>query len=226
LETPQNKEGRIMPEPEGLIPKHGGYRKLKSFQITELIFDVTVRFCDRYISKFSRTHDQMVQAARSGTQNIAEGSQFSGTSRKLELKLTNAARSSLEELIRDYLAFLRQRDFPIWEPDHPSLMRFKKRRCNTVEDVRSWLDEEKKHGRTQTNKDNAKHKDASVSVRKSPCVLPPNSVFIANAALSLLNIGCYLLDKQLAAQAKKFEEEGGFTERMYRIRQQKRKKQE
>jgi len=159
-----------MTEPEKLIPKHGGYRKLKSFQIAELIFDVTARFCDRYISKFSRTHDQMVQAARSGTQNIAEGSQFSGTSRKIELKLTNAARSSLEELIRDYLAFLRQRNFPIWEPDHPSLMRFKKRRCNTVEDVRSWLDEEKKHGRTQTNTDKAKRKYASVSITAKLCL--------------------------------------------------------
>lgn len=213
-----------MSEPEELIPKHGGYRNLKSFQIAQLIFDVTARFSDRYISKFSRTHDQMVQAARSGVQNIAEGSQASATSRKMELKLTNVARASLEELRLDYEDFLRQRGFPMWEPNHPSLVRFKKRRCNTVEDVRAWLDEEKKLRRTQTNTDKAKHKDASVSVRESPCSLPPNSVYIANATLSLLNLCCYLLDKQLAAQAKKFEEEGGFTERLYRIRQQKRKK--
>jgi four helix bundle suffix protein len=223
LDTEKNKSEK-MPEPEELIPKHGGYRKLKSFQIAELIFDVTVRFCDRYISKFSRTHDQMVQAARSGVQNIAEGSQASGTSRKMELKLTNVARASLEELKCDYMDFLRQRGFPMWEPNHPSLMRFKKRRCNTVEDVRAWLEEEKKHGRTQTNTDRVKHKNASVPVRESPCPLPQNSVYIANATLSLLNICCYLLDKQLAAQAKKFKEEGGFTERLYRIRHQKRKK--
>ncbi len=74
---------------ESLIPKHGGYRNLKSFQIAQLVYDVTVRFCDRYIDKRSRTHDQMVQAARSGVQNIAEGSQASGTSKKMELKLTN-----------------------------------------------------------------------------------------------------------------------------------------
>jgi hypothetical protein len=78
-----------MPEKESLIPKHGGYRKLKSFQVAQLVYDVTVRFCDRYITKRSRTHDQMVQAARSGVQNIAEGSKASGTSKKTELKLTN-----------------------------------------------------------------------------------------------------------------------------------------
>ena len=81
-----------MPDSEPLIPKHGDYRKRKSFQVAQLVFDVTVRFCDRYIDKYSRTRDQMVQAARSGVQNIAEGSQASGTSKKTELKLTNVAR--------------------------------------------------------------------------------------------------------------------------------------
>jgi four helix bundle protein len=98
-----------MSEPEILIPTHGGYRKLKSFQVAQLAYDVTARFCDRYIPKRSRTHDQMVQAARSGVQNIAEGSQASGTSKKTELKLTNVARASLEELRLDYEDFLRQR---------------------------------------------------------------------------------------------------------------------
>lgn len=81
-----------------LIPRHGGYKKLKTFCLSQLIFDITVRFCDKFIGKRSRTHDQMVQAARSGVQNIAEGSQASGTSKKTELKLTNVARASLEEL--------------------------------------------------------------------------------------------------------------------------------
>src|SRR5271155_4739369 len=80
-----------MNEPEKLIPLHGGYRKLKSFQAAQLVYDVTVRCCNRYIEKRSRTHDQMVQAARSGVQNLAEGSQASGTSKKMELKLTNVA---------------------------------------------------------------------------------------------------------------------------------------
>src|ERR1700689_2576158 len=104
---------------EPLIPKHGGYRKLKSFQVAQLCYDVTVRFCDRYIEKRSRTHDQMVQAARSGVQNIAEGSQASGTSKKTELKLTNVARASLEELRLDYEDFLRQRGLEQWDYADP-----------------------------------------------------------------------------------------------------------
>ena len=99
---------------EPLIPQHGAYRKLKSFQLARLIYDVTVRFCERYVDRKSRTRDQMVQAARSGVQNIAEGSQASGTSKKMELKLTNIARASLEELKLDYEDYLRQRNLPLW----------------------------------------------------------------------------------------------------------------
>ena len=87
-----------MPDPEKLIPLRGGYRKLKSFQVAQLVYDVTVRFWGRYITKRNRTHDQMVQAARSGVKNIAEGSQASRTSKKTEFKLTSMARASLEEL--------------------------------------------------------------------------------------------------------------------------------
>lgn len=139
-----------MSEKELLIPKHGGYRKLKSFRIAQLTYDVTVRFCNRYIDRRSRTHDQMVQAARSGVQNIAEGSQASGTSKKTEMKLTNVARASLEELRLDYEDFLRQREFPQWEPDHPALKRFRAKRCLSQEDVRLWVEEERAllHGHT------------------------------------------------------------------------------
>src|SRR5438105_13302736 len=107
-----------------LIPTHGGYRNLKGFQVAQVVYDLTVRFCDRYIDKRSRTHDQMVQAARSGVQNIAEGSMASATSKKTELKLTNVARASLEELRLDYEDFLRQRGLAQWAPEHPALMRF------------------------------------------------------------------------------------------------------
>src|SRR5256886_12148312 len=102
-----------MSDPDKLIPLHGGYRKSKSFQVAQLVYDVTVRFCDRYIERRSRTHDQMVQAARSGVQNIAEGSQASGTSKKMEMKLTNVARASLEELRLSFEDLLRQRGFVI-----------------------------------------------------------------------------------------------------------------
>lgn len=225
-----------MSEKEPLIPKHGGYRKLKSFQIAQLIYDVTVRFCDRYIDRRSRTNDQMVQAARSGVQNIAEGSQASGTSKKTEMKLTNVARASLEELRLDYEDFLRQREFPQWEPDHPALKRFKAKRCSTREDVRAWVEEERtrtlhghtdEHRQTRTSTDRENKAASSVSVSVSPCQSvsapsgfppAPSSVLVANAALSLLNLCCHLLDRQLATQAKSFENEGGFTERLYRVR--------
>lgn len=101
-----------------LIPAHCGYRELKSFQQSELISDATVKFWDRFIDKRSRTHDQMVQAARSARQNIAEGSQASGTAKKTELKLVGVARASLEELLLDYEDFLRQRGFNLWGKDH------------------------------------------------------------------------------------------------------------
>lgn len=207
---------------ETLIPLHGGYRKLKSFQVAQLAYDVTVRFCEKYIDYKSRTRDQMVQAARSGVQNIAEGSQASGTSKKTELKLTNVARASLEELRLDYEDFLRQHGLPLWPPDHPALMRFKAKRCATLKQVRAWVGEELGQTRTTTDK----HRPAtqpSMKVRASPCKsVPRPEELVANAALSLLNLACYLLDRQLAAQAAAFEQEGGFTERLYRVRSQRR----
>jgi four helix bundle suffix protein len=199
---------------EPLIPKHGGYRKLKSFQLAQLIYDVTVRFCERYVDRRSRTRDQMVQAARSGVQNIAEGSQASGTSKKTELKLTNVARASLEELRLDYEDFLRQRGLPLWPPDHPALVRFKARRCATVEDVRLWVEDEQRRTRTSTGEAGI----SPVVVRGGRSQSVSSYTLVANAALSLLNLCCYLLDRLLAAQAQAFESEGGFTERLYRIR--------
>ena len=221
----------MAPAAEPLIPKHGGFRKLKSFQVAQLIYDVTVRFCDLYLEKRSRTHDQMVQAARSGVQNIAEGSQASGTSKKTELKLTNVARASLEELRLDYEDYLRQRGLPLWPHDHPALVRFKSRKCATLEDVRAWAEAEREqHGQTRTDTDThgrartstvpsvSSSVPSSVSVRGSPW----SSVLVANAALSLLNLACHLLDRQIAVQAAAFEREGGFTERLYRVRKARR----
>jgi four helix bundle protein len=188
-----------MTEPERLIPLHGGYRKLKSFQVAQLAYDVTVRFCDRYVEKRCRTHDQMVQAARSGVQNIAEGSQASGTSKKTELKLTNVARASLEELRLDYEDYLRQRGLAQWPPEHPALMRFKAKRCARLDEVRAWVEEERKAARTNTDTHGPAQKKpaASVPVRDSPCQFVSSAELVANAALSLLNLACYLLDRQI-----------------------------
>ena len=203
---------------EPLIPKHGGYRKLKSFQVARLIYDLTVRFCDRYIEKRSRTHDQMVQAARSGVQNIAEGSQASGTSKKTELKLTNVARGSLEELRLDYEDFLRQRGLPIWERDDPRRQELIDRRCATADEVAAWVREE--HDRGRSGQSGPHRQKLSTSSTKSKQSTFPE--LAANAALVLLAVSCSLLDRQLAAQATAFETEGGFTERLYRVRSQKR----
>lgn len=185
---------------ESLIPKHGGYRHLKSFQVAQLVYDVTVRFCDRYIEKRSRTHDQMVQAARSGVQNIAEGSQASGTSKKTELKLTNVARASLEELRLDYEDFLRQRDLPLWERADPRRQALIDRRCATADEVAAWV------------------RECGPGGRGGQGGRPDYAEPAANAALTLLAVACALLDRQIAAQATAFEQEGGFTERLYRVR--------
>ena len=187
---------------EPLIPKHGGYRSLKSFQLAQLVYDVTVHFCDRFISRRSRTHDQMVQAARSGVQNIAEGSQAAGTSRRSELKLTNVARASLEELCLDYSDFLRQRALEEYPPDHPALGRFRERRCATLEDFRRWVADE---------------------LPQAPPGTSRAAELAANGALALLNLTCFLLGRQLDAQARQFEQEGGFSERMHRLRSARRR---
>jgi four helix bundle protein len=124
---------------EPLLPKHGGYRKLKSFQIAQLCYGVTVRFCDRYIDRRSRMRDQMVQAARSGVQNIAEGSLASATSKEMELKLTNLARASLGELWLDYEDYLRQHGLALWVRDDPRCAELVGRRCKTAGEVAAWV---------------------------------------------------------------------------------------
>ncbi|NTW55205.1 MAG: four helix bundle protein [Chlorobaculum sp.] len=189
--------------PEPLIPTHGGYRNLKSFQLAQLVYDVTVHFCDRFVEKKSRTHDQMVQAARSGVQNIAEGSQASGTSKKSELKLTNVARASLEELKLDYEDFLRQRTLSRWSRHDPRRQRLIDRKCATADEVAKWVKEEF-------------HRSSSTQSTKSTASTLPE--ISANAALALIAVACALLDRQIQALAESFEESGGFTERLYRVR--------
>lgn len=207
---------------EPLIPKHGGYRKLKSFQVAQLVYDVTVRFCDRYIDRRSRTHDQMVQAARSGVQNIAEGSQASGTSKKTELKLTNVARASLEELRLDYEDFLRQRGLPVWAREDARREVLIARRCASADDVAIWVEEQKNGGQNGRN-----GRAGQIEEKSTGSTLSTQSTYpeiAANAALVLIAVACSLLDRQLSAQACAFEKEGGFTERLYRVRTEKKRR--
>jgi restriction system protein len=194
-----NKRGYKMTDPKDtpqLIPPHGGYQQLKSYQMAEIVFDATARFCDRFIDRRSRTHDQMVQAARSGKQNIAEGSQASGTSKKMELKLVGVARASLEELLIDYHDFLRQKELPLWGKDHPEAQAIRKL---------AWL----------PNRSYSTYKNFFESSAPEAA---------ANAAICLLHQTNYLLDQQLRALEKEFLSGGGFTERLYKARTEMKKK--
>ena len=192
----------------GLIPPHGGYRKLRSFQCAQQVYDATVIFCDRFVEKRSRTHDQMVQAARSGVQNIAEGSVASATSKKTELKLTGVARASLEELLLDYEDFLRQRGLRIWPKDSPEALA-----------VRGKYRSDKSDESDQSDpSDRSERSDRYRISTASPEVA-------ANTLICLINQASYLLRRQLQGLEKQFLEDGGFTERMYRERQAHRRNQ-
>jgi len=173
-----------------LIPAHGGYRDLKSFQNAAIVYDATVAFCDRFIDKRSRTHDQMVQAARSGKQNIVEGNMASGTSRKTELKLVGIARASLEELLQDFEDFLRQRGLELWAKDDPR-----------AKEVRALV-----------------YKADRAYTAYRPYVEQGTPEVAANTVLCLIHQTNYLLDQQLRQLDRRFLEEGGMTERLYRMR--------
>ena len=179
-----------MNKSDGFIDPHGGFRKLRSYQMAEIVYDATVVFCDRWIGRRSRTHDQMVQAARSGKQNIAEGSMASGTSKKFELKLVGVARASLEELLLDYQDFLRQRNLPLWEKNHPKAQKIRKlayARNRSYMTYRPYIEG-----------------------------VPPEVA--ANALICLIHQTNFLLDQQLRQLEKEFLEQGGFTEKLYRAR--------
>jgi four helix bundle suffix protein len=176
-----------------IIPPHGGYRGLKSYQMAEIVHDATVVFCDRFIDRRSRTHDQMVQAARSGKQNIAEGSTASGTSKKTELKLVGVARASLEEMLLDYQDYLRQHGLPLWGKDHPQ-----------ARQVRGLC----------------YRSDRSYLTYKPYTEAPASAETAANTMICLIHQANYLLDQQLRALEKEFVKEGGFTEKLYHARQQ------
>ncbi len=176
-----------------LIPLHGGYRQLKSFQNAEIIYDFTVKFCKTYMTyktygSYTRTIDQMVQAARSGRQNIAEGSMASGTSKKTELKLVGVARASLEELLLDFEDYLRQGGLPLWGKDSASAREARALAYMTHRSYESYM----------------------------TYMASPETA--ANCMICLINQANFLLDQQLKALEKEFLEKGGFTENLYKAR--------
>ena len=193
------KEHWDMHSKDDLIQPHGGYRRLRSFQTARLVYDATVAFCDRFVDKRSRTHDQMVQAGRSGVQNIAEGSMASATSKKMELKLTGVARASLEELLLDYEDFLRQRRLRIWGKDSAEALAVRRKYRSDTSDKSDQSDTSDPYG----------IKTASAEVA-------------ANSIICLINQASFLLGRQLKKLEHAFLAEGGFTERLYRKRHERR----
>jgi len=187
-ENMHNKDGFILP--------HGVYRELLSYQKAVIVFDATVRFCERFFNQYDRTIDQMFQAARSGKQNIIEDSKASGTSKKTEVKLTLVARSSLEELLEDYQDFLRTRNLPLWNKDSKAAKAV--RRLGT-----------QKHTSYETYKSYIETRSPETS---------------ANVVICLIHQTNYLIDRQIQQLEKDFVQHGGLSERMTQARLRYRRK--
>lgn len=180
----------------GFIPLHGGYRKLITYQKSEIVYDGTIYFTKRFFHKYDRTIDQMVQAARSGKQNIAEASMASATSKETEIKLTNVARASLEELMIDYEDFLRSNKFHKWKKENKLYLRM-----------------------SELNKTpNANYETFKNAIEND------DPEICANSMISLINITSYLLSRQIISLENAFMNEGGMRERMFRARNEKRNK--
>lgn len=184
LNTPSTKN-----PPYTFLPQHGHYRHLRVYQVTEMIYDITYYFTQHYLQRGDRTVDQMIQAARSGKQNIAEGNQAAATSSETEIKLTNVAKASLEELLDDYEDYLRVRSLPQWGNLHP---RYEKMR---------------QYARSEDIK-----KDYAVKIQ---CM---NDEEIANLCITLIHQAMYMLHKLLVTMQNRFVTEGGIKERMYQRR--------
>ncbi len=179
-----------MPNDKGFIPAHGGYRDLLSYRKAVIVYGCTAIFCERFLNPRDRTVDQMTQAARSGKQNIVEGSMASGTSKETEIKLTNVARASLEELLEDYLDFLRVRGLKVWDKDSKAARAVRalaRENDETIETYRAYI------------------------TKRSPET-------VANIMICLIHQTNYLLNRQIRKLEKAFIEEGGMRERMTRAR--------
>jgi len=180
----------------GFIPVHGGYRKLITYQKSEIIYDGTIYFCGRFFNKYDRTIGQMEQAARSGKQNIAEASMASAHSKETEIKLTSVARASLEELKIDYEDFLRNKGLSIWERNHRLSLRF-----------------------SELNKTpNATYQTFKKAIEN------PDPEICANMMICLIKVTSYLLGRQMESLEKAFINEGGLRERMTKARIEQRNK--
>jgi len=183
----------------------GGYRSLRSFQTATVIYDATVSFCDRFVDKRSRTVDQMVQAARSGRQNIAEGSRAAATSSQTELRLVNVARASLDELLLDYEDFLRQHNQRQWAKDDP--------------EARAVREVGRQHQSDPSDRTDPSDQ-LSLSTPYAPWLDSSDSAIVANTLICLVHQANYLLDQQIAGLERTFVEEGGYSEQLAAARRE------
>ena len=179
------------------LRKKGGYRNLRVYRLTEIIYDLTMIFAKQYIRPGSRTRDQMEQAARSGKQNIAEGSAAALTSSETEIKLTNVAKASLEELLLDYEDYLRQNNLPQWDKNNPRTIK-----------LREYL-------RSEGCMANPTEFASKMNVEE-----------YCNLCITLINQATYLLRRLIDKQQEQFLQEGGIREQMYAARVQYRKSAE
>lgn len=175
----------------GFIPPHGHYQELLSYKKSAIVYSATVKFCERFISIKDRTYDQMIQAARSGKQNIIEGSKASGTSKETEIRLTNVARASLEELLEDYKDYIKNRKEVIWDKDSREALYIRKL---------------------------AYSKDESYENTYEQFIETRSGVVCANIILCLIHQCNYLLDQQIRRLEEDFVKNGGLRERMYQAR--------
>jgi four helix bundle suffix protein len=205
---------------EGFIPPHGGYHNLLSYRKAEIVYDATVFFCERYIDRFSRTRDQMVQAARSGKQNIVEGSMASGTSKETEIKLTNVARASLEELLTDYCDFLRTGGLRLWEKGSREAVFVRRlgRARHGTNGTSGTAGTYENHGSHVSHQSHESYETYKPFLETRPPEV------VANVIICLIHQANYLLDRQLTQLEKAFLKEGGLRERMTRARIEERKK--
>jgi four helix bundle suffix protein len=198
-----------MPESHKKLRPSGGYRKTASFQAATLIYDATYWFCEKFLDQRSRTVDQMVQAGRSGRQNIAEGSRASATSSQTELRLVNVARASLEELLLDYEDYLRHRRLPQWAADGPE--------ASAVRAVpRKWKNQAAQSDLTDLS-------DSERAALYAQWLESPDAAVRANALICLIHQANFLLDRQIAALEAAFIDEGGYSEQLATERLRKRR---
>lgn len=215
---------RSDPDEYRMLRASGGYRNLRSFQVSEIVYDATVAFCDRFIDQRSRTHDQMVQAARSGRQNIAEGSRASGTSSNIEIRLVGVARASLDELLLDYEDFLRQRRLVLWGKDHPEARKVRAMGRDGLSSDQSDQNQSDRTDQSDQHRSDRTDQSDQQSPDQNPAPTPydryrdlverQSPEIAANTVICLIHQTNYLLDRQLQELERQFIQGGGYTEQL------------